>query len=163
MKPPTHAHTHKPRHWPCCYICKVPVDPLTTRDGVGIGGLACPPCAATMKGAQQDKIDDFTRRAEAKGLVVTIEMDNMGRATLIAKPPEEKTDEEAPPAGEDAADALQGAKHRDGDHGGHEGPLGAPAAREGPGGVPGPAKGPEAAEAELEAEAEGAEPDSADP
>ncbi len=152
-----------------CVKCGKEMDPfMADQLSVGMTGQACGPCGRKMEREQQDKIDDFTRRAEAKGLVVSYEVSNDGHAHLVAKPPEEKSDGEATPAGEEddgrgPAHPFPSAPHWHGHNEGHEGPLGAPAAGEVDPGVPGPAEGSKAAEAELEAEAEVPEPDPADP
>lgn len=71
-----------------CDKCRKEIDTLGASNmSVGMSGVVCEDCGKKMQRGQQAQIERFTKEAEAKGLIVSVEMDAMGRAELIAKPP----------------------------------------------------------------------------
>lgn len=104
-----------------CFRCKKPIDVLGAGTvSVGILGLACYECGEALQKAQRAQIDRFTEEAEAKGLVVGYEINNIGHGQLVAKTPEKWLEDH------DVGDKVpENSEHRHGGSRGHGEALGA--------------------------------------
>lgn len=78
-----------------CVRCGSKLDPMDPSNlSVGMTGEACARCGRLMKREQQRKIAKFIKKAEARGLVVTFEVDGAGHTVMVAKPPKKEEEEE---------------------------------------------------------------------
>lgn len=74
-----------------CVRCGSKLDPMDVSIlSVGMTGEACARCGRLMKREQERKIAKFTKKAEARGLVVTFEVDGMGNTVMLANPPKKE-------------------------------------------------------------------------